>query len=146
MNKKPINIGKPVSLVLQDGSTIDYSSLKVLASSLGVGYRRLHDIAKSGRYLDISGLMFVKVVYKDHSVVEAVPKEKKVVKKLKPKPSLSNQMISKPVVAIFEDGSRKEFASISDCMEDLGIARKTVNKALKNARPTNRGVRIVLAN
>jgi len=94
-------------------------------------------------HVDPNGLLFVKVIYRHmpEISIKEEPQKKKV-----PEPQKKNQREkashSKPMIVTFADGTSTKYDSISDCALGLGVARETVVRALRSAKPTSSGIKI----
>lgn len=121
---------RPVILHLQDGTTIEYGSMAILAESLGVHVRDLRECVKTGSYLDYNW-MRVKVTYKDglgpgSSVGDGI----QALRESKSKNNKAFKTSARRIKAISPTGEEKFYESITEATKETGITRYMISRSL----------------
>lgn len=124
-----VDVSRPVALVLQNGEQMEYTSLRVLAMSLGMDARRVHRAAVDGRHIDCNGLIFCKVIYTDGFPPDK-PGPPPVIQEKSPRiPGRPAQ--TTPVIISFVDGTERQFESMGEAAEILGTSRDVISGILR---------------
>lgn len=121
---------RPVILHLQDGTTIEYGSMAILARSLGVQVRDLRKCVKTGLYLDYNW-MRVKVTYKDGlGVGSRVGDGIQALRESKNKNNKVFKTNARRIKAISPTGEEKIYESITEAAKETGVTSYMIKKSL----------------
>lgn len=120
---------RPVILHLQDGTTIEYESMAVLAESLGVHVNELRECVKTGLYLDHSWVR-VKITYLDGGMPRSRRQDGIVPFKEQNKDKKAFQTNTRRIKAVNPLGEEISFDSIAMAKEKTGITSYMIKKSL----------------